>query len=114
MTVTVLKGTNLAVAFFIELVALVAFGYWGFVVGQGIVAKIGLGIGVPLLVAVVWSILGAPRSKHRLQGVGLLLLRLLVFGLATVAFFFSGSPVLGIVFGLVTAINLSLLYAWGQ
>jgi hypothetical protein len=47
----VIKGANLALRFLLELCALGALGYWGFKTGGGLVAKIGLGIGVPLVAA---------------------------------------------------------------
>ena len=51
----VLKYANLALAFFLELCALAALGYWGFVTGEGLPARIGLGVGAPLLAAVLWG-----------------------------------------------------------
>ena len=50
-----IKGANLLLRFLLELCALGALGYWGFKTGSGLVAKIGLGIGAPLVVAVVWA-----------------------------------------------------------
>jgi Protein of unknown function (DUF2568) len=44
-----LKGANLLLAFLLELCALGAFGYWGFTTGSTTLAKIGLGIGAPLV-----------------------------------------------------------------
>jgi hypothetical protein len=41
----VLKYANLALAFLLELCALAALGYWGFVTAGGLPAKIGLGVG---------------------------------------------------------------------
>jgi Protein of unknown function (DUF2568) len=49
----VFKDANLALAFLLELCALAGLGYWGFVTGGGLPAKIGLGVGVPLLAAVL-------------------------------------------------------------
>ena len=46
----IIKGTNLLLRFLLELCAV---GYWGFKTGSGIAAKIGLGIGAPLVIAVV-------------------------------------------------------------
>ena len=48
-----IKSANLALRFLLELCALVAFGYWGFQTGQGLLLKIGLGIGVPLVAVAV-------------------------------------------------------------
>jgi hypothetical protein len=48
-----LKYANLALAFLLELCALAELGYWEFVTGGGLPAKIGLGVGVPLRVLVM-------------------------------------------------------------
>src|SRR5258708_8580199 len=68
MALTVIKNANLALSFFLELCVLVALGYWGFQTGQGTIAKIGLGIGAPVVAVVVWALFGAPNAPRRLQG----------------------------------------------
>lgn len=114
MFLTVLKNANLALAFFLELAVLAALGYWGFSTGQGTLAKIGLGIGVPVLAVVVWALFGAPQAAWRLQGPWFLLLRVAFFGSAAIALFAASQRVLGVVFALVFVVNLTLIYIWGQ
>ncbi len=108
------KPVNLALAFLLELGVLVALGYWGFQTGQGTIAQIALGIGVPVIDIAVWAVFGAPRSARRLRGPWLLLLRLVFFGAGAVALYAAGQQSLGIAFALVAAINLILVYAWRQ
>ncbi len=112
--VNMLKPVNLALAFLLELGVLVALGYWGSQTGQGTIARIALGIGVPVIAVAVWALFGAPRSTRRLRGPWLLLLRLLFFGTGAVALYAAGQQGLGIAFALVSAINLILVYAWEQ
>ncbi len=112
--VNTLKSANLALAFLLELGVLVALGYWGFQTGQGTIAQIALGIGVPVIAIAVWAVFGAPRSARRLRGPWLLLLRVAFFGAGAVALYAAGQQSLGIAFALVAAINLILVYAWGQ
>lgn len=114
MFLRVLKNANLAVAFFLELAVLAAFGYWGFSTGEGTLVKIGLGIGTPVLAVLVWAIFGARRATRRLQGLWLLLLRVVFFGSAAVVLFASSLRVLSIVFALIFVINLTLIYVWDQ
>ncbi len=82
MIFTAIKNANLALAFFLELAALAALGYWCISTGQGTLAKIGLGIGVPAVAVVAWALFGAPRSVWRLQGLSFLILRVVCFGSA--------------------------------
>jgi Protein of unknown function (DUF2568) len=68
--VIVLKYANLALAFFLELFALAALGYWGFTNGEGLPAKIGLDVGVPLLATVLWGVFESPRVSLPLRSRG--------------------------------------------
>src|SRR5437764_5435671 len=63
----VIKTANVALRFLLELCILVALGYWGVQTGQGLLAKIGLGIGVPLVAAVVWGLVEASSSPWQLH-----------------------------------------------
>jgi hypothetical protein len=112
MPLTALKNMNLALAFLLELAVLVALGYWGFSSGEGMPARIGLGVGAPLVAVIVWALFGAPRSTRRLQGFWLLILRVAFFGSAVLALVAAAQPLLGIVFALIYVVNLALIYAW--
>lgn len=114
MLLSLLKGANLALAFFMELGALLALGYWGFVTGPGMPAKIGLGIGLPILAIVLWAIWGAPRSARRLRGGWYWLLRVIFYGSGAIFFYAGDQHMLGIVFAFVVLLNCALGYAWKQ
>jgi Protein of unknown function (DUF2568) len=68
MSVNILKVANLALSFFLEFCMLVGFAYWGFKTGSSLMAQLFLGIGVPLVVIVVWGVFLAPASMRRLHG----------------------------------------------
>jgi hypothetical protein len=110
----ILKGANLLFRFLLELCALGAVGYWGFKTGSGIAAKIGLGIGAPLVIAVVWAIFVSPQAPVHLSLALSLLLQVLIFGLAAAALAAAGYRTLGWVFVAVVVINAALMYVWGQ
>lgn len=114
MALTVIKKANLALSFFLELCVLFALGYWGFQTGQGTIAKIGLGIGAPMLAVVVWALFGAPNSAWQLHDPWRLILYVVFFGSAAVALFAAGQRVLGIAFALVFILNCTLIYALAQ
>jgi hypothetical protein len=59
---------NLALAFLLELCALGALGYWGVRTGDGLVAKVALGLGAPFCAAVLWGLFAAPRAPCRSSG----------------------------------------------
>lgn len=109
-----MKSANLALAFFLELAALVAFAYWGFNTGDSSLVHVALGIGVPVLAAALWGIFAAPKSSRRLQGVAYWTFKIVFFALASAALAAAGQPTLGIALGVVAAVNLLLLYGWQQ
>lgn len=109
-----IKYGNLAVAFLLELCALAALGYWGFHVGSGTLARVGLGIGVPLLTAVVWGLFIAPRATVTVPAPVNMSLRILVFGLATAGLAAAGQPRWAWVFGVVVVVNFALVRVLGE
>jgi hypothetical protein len=110
----VLKNINLAIAFLLELCMLGALVYWGFQMGGSVPVKLVLGIGVPLVVAVIWGRFMAPRSETRLRGTSYLLLKLILFGAAAIALALAGQVTLAVVFAVVSVINQIGLTVWKQ
>ncbi|WP_235846935.1 YrdB family protein [Neobacillus soli] len=109
-----LKLMNLGVRFLLEIIALVIVGYWGFHITQGTIMKFLLGIGSPLVVAVIWGMFGAPKAPFVLSGFPFLLLEIVIFGLLAAALFFIGKPTLASICGLIVVINLIFMKIWHQ
>ena len=109
-----IKGANLALRFLLELCALGALGYWGFNTGGGAVAKITLGIGAPLVAAIVWGTFLSPRAAVALPGPLVLLLQALVFAAGAAVLAATGHPKLALAFGVIVVVNAVLMYVWGQ
>lgn len=106
------KSANLALRFLLELCALGALGYWGFVVGGSAFTKILLGIGAPLLAAVIWGLFVSPKAAVPLDLPLRLMPETLVFGSAVAALFATGHPILAVVLLIVAAVNRTLVLAW--
>ena len=109
-----IKMGNLAAAFLLELCALAALGYWGFQVGDGALAKVALGVGAPLLTAVVWGLFIAPRAVVTVPYAINQVLRILVFSLAVASLAVAGQPTWAWVFGVAVAVNLALVRMLGE
>jgi hypothetical protein len=103
------KNANLALRFFLEMGILAALAYWGFRTGSGVLVKVGLGIGAPLLAAVAWGTFGAPKAAIPLNKPLHLLFEIVIFGLAVIALWEAGQPVIASVFGVVVVINRILI-----
>ena len=102
---TAARWANEALAFLLELGALVALCYWGFATGPGTVAKVALGIGTPLLAAILWGLFAAPRARFRVPPGVVLAVKALVFGAATAALYATGHHTLAIVFAILVVAN---------
>ena len=104
-----LRGLTLTVRFLCELAMLAALAYWGFSVGDGVAAWL-LGLGAPLLAAVVWGVLVAPKARWPLPLPVRVAIEVLLFGVAAGALAAAGRPVLAVVLG-GAALATSLLNA---
>jgi hypothetical protein len=105
-------AANLALRFLLELAALGAMAFWGVHTGQSVVGDVALGVGAPLLGAVVWGTLAAPRSPRRLRGAALVAVQLCVLGGGAVAVAAAGRPLLGALFAALIVVNTVLLHLW--
>lgn len=110
----VLKVINLAVRFLLEICVLISVGYWGFKTGSGWPLKLLFGIGAPLLIAVIWGLLGAPKSTFRLEGLSFLVLEVIVFGSGVAALFLTRNNFLASALVLALIVNRILLFVWKQ
>jgi len=109
-----LQIINLLLRFILELCALAALGYWGFQTIGPQWKKILLGIGSPLLFAVIWGMFGSPKASVTLSAPMHLLLELVFFGLPAVALYQSGLKGLALVYGILAVGNRILIYVWNQ
>jgi hypothetical protein len=100
---------NEGLAFVFELLALAALAYWGVKTGDGVVLKVVLGLGTPVLAAIVWGLFAAPRATFGLPIAAVLMVKAVVFGGAAVALFAAGQHVLAVVFAVLVAANTAIV-----
>jgi hypothetical protein len=110
----IIQSANLLLRFLLELSALGALGYWGFHTTDGVITKLGLGLGAPLVAAVVWGVFVSPKAAVPLSTPLWLLVQAGVFGAAMAGLLATGRPSLAWALGLTVIINGVLLYVWGQ
>lgn len=108
-----MKDANLALRFLLELCALAALGYWRFQIGRG-PTKFLLGLGVPLLSAIVWGMSVSPKAQVHVPEPFRFVLALVILGLAAVALAAAGRPVLASILAVLVGVNSILMYVWGQ
>jgi hypothetical protein len=108
------KSINAGFAFLLELAMLAAFGYWGFQGEKSLWIKWGLGVGTPLVVAILWGLLLAPRADKRLKRGWGTLLSLGLFCLAALALYQTNHPALEITLAVIASTNRILILLWRQ
>jgi hypothetical protein len=112
---------NLALRFVLEVVALIAVGYWGWAGATGALRYV-LAIGGPLLAAVLWATFRVPGDASAsgeapvpVPGWARLLLELALFGFATWGLYTSGATQAALIFGGVVVAHYAISYdrvAW--
>jgi hypothetical protein len=116
-------GLNLAVRFLLELSALAALCYWGLTLGHDIpvkahvhdmVMKMMLGVGIPLVAAILWGAFVTPRRRFDVPLPARLAVELIVFGAATAGLLATGHPVLGLALAVLAVLNRVLVQVWRQ
>ena len=107
---------NLGFRFLLELIALAAFGYWGWNLTESGL-RFGLVILVPLLAAALWGTFAVPGDPSRsgkapvpVPGWVRLVLELAFFALAVFSIFTGGKPLFAAIFGLAVAVHYLLSY----
>ena len=112
---------NLAVRLILELIGLVALGWWGWNQADGILRFV-LAIGIPVLAATIWGTFAVPDDPSRsgrapipVPGVLRLLIELAFFAASTWALFAMGLTTLGWIYAVVTVVHYVVSYdriAW--
>ncbi|MFW6204187.1 MAG: YrdB family protein [Actinomycetota bacterium] len=109
-----MRGVLLLVRFLCELAMLAAFGYWGFRTGDGAAGRALLGIGAPLVVAIVWGVLLSPKRRYDLPVVARIVIELALFGAAAVALAAAAQPALAVTLAAVAVVQRVGLSALGE
>ncbi len=104
---------NLTVRFFLELGALYAMGYWGWVQHTGIL-KWFLMIGLPLLAAIVWGTFRVPNDPKvppiQVSGIMRLIIEFIFFGGAILLLSLAARPVPTTIFGGLVIVHYLFSY----
>ncbi len=109
-----LKSINLGLRFLLELAALISLGYWGFNINGALITKVCVGIGLPLVTAIIWGFFGSPKAIFPLAKSFKWLLLFAIYVVSALALYSSGLKYIGVIFLVTAAINSILMYIWKQ
>ena len=99
-------------AFLIEIVVIIAFGYWGFHLSNSTLVHWGVGLGAPLVVIVLWWRFAAPKASGRLSRIPLLIFKIIIFTLSAIAFFAAGSHKTAFILEAIALLSAILSFVW--
>ena len=103
---------NLGLRALMETGIVVGLGYWGYQTGSSGVSRIILAIGTPLVGFGFWGAVDFHQAGRAAEGLRLLQ-ELVVSGLAALAIWSAGSPVLGALLAAVSVVYHTLVYGSG-
>lgn len=110
-----LRNGNMLLAFLLEVAMLAAFCYAGWVSTNILWVRVVLAIGLPALAILLWAVWAAPRAgKRRLKMPTLLIFKLVIFAVATAAWWVAGQAFIAAIFGALVVINLLGMLAFRQ
>jgi hypothetical protein len=109
-----LKSANLALRFILELLAVVALGFWGFTSGLGTAMRWVLGLGIPIAAIVLWALFVAPQATVQAPPGVRVAIEVVILAGAALALVATGHPALGLTYVVVVVANRILMVAWNQ
>lgn len=83
-------------------------------IGKILAIKITLAIILPISVAVIWALFGAPHAEWEVQGMLHVLLEIIVFGIGVAALYHLKHPILASGLAIIIVVNRMLMFIWNQ
>lgn len=108
------KVINLVIRFLLELVILFALGYWGFHYDSNLIIQIVLGVGLPLITAIIWGKTISPKATMKLPMIGVIGIELMIFGAAFLCLLCEGFQAFAIIFIIVSVVNRYIIIKYNQ
>lgn len=108
------RFVNLGVRFLAEVAGIAAIAYWGFGLDSALPVRLLAGVGLPLLVILVWGLFVAPKSAVPVAEPVKAVLAVIVMGLAALALAGAGQPGLAAAYFVVVCVNAVLLQILGR
>ncbi len=110
------NSINLIVRFFLEMIALVAIGMFGWMVGNGLLKYL-FTFGLPIVAAVVWGVFAVPDDPSRsgkvpipIPGKIRLIIEFLIFIFGVYSMYYIGYSTMGLIYGIALIIHYIVSY----
>jgi hypothetical protein len=112
--ISLLKSINLVLYLVLEISMLVALGYWGYLASGHLFWRYVLAISLPFLIALLWGLLAAPSSAHRLTQPSRAIFALVLLSISAFSIYRTGHFRLAISFEVAAFISQSLALQFKQ
>jgi hypothetical protein len=109
-----MRSLNLIFRFVLELLVLVVLFLLGVSISESLLFQVVLGLGIPAIVILVWGLFVAPKASRRLPDPARLVLEVVVWSLGALGLALVAGLLPALLFGAAVAINLGLMFYWGQ
>jgi hypothetical protein len=109
---SILQPLNLGFRFLLEFGLLIALGYGGFQIDAIWPVRILLGLGIPLVVALIWGMYVAPNAANLIREPWRFGLEIILFGLGFTALYLTQTPRLAIIFIILFFANRLFMMAF--
>lgn len=106
------QSLTLAVRFLVEVAALVAYAWWGWTLPASLQVRLLAAIGTPVVAAVVWGLLAAPKAPVHLAPALVVAVQVVVLGGGVAALASAGRTTLAVILGVVALVDGVLLAWW--
>ncbi|MFB9279441.1 YrdB family protein [Cohnella cellulosilytica] len=107
----VIGGSILALFFLLEILAMIAFGYYGYHIESGTAVNMILAIALPLAVAILWGVFLSPKASLPVFSFPIrTALKFVVFVLASAALYATEQRVLGLAFLAVSFLIVAAVF----
>ena len=93
-----------------ELAVLLFIGYWGFTIDGNMLGKGLAGIGVPLVIAVLWSAFVAPKATYSISALGKIAIEAAIFLLGIYAVYACFGKMAALLLAIMMVVNSSYVH----
>ena len=101
---------HLAIRFFMELAVLIFIGYWGFTIDGNILTKGLVGIGGPLVIALLWGAFVAPKATYSINSLGKIMIEVAIFLLGIYTVYARFGKMAALLLAIMMVVNSSYVH----
>jgi hypothetical protein len=105
-----IKAINQIAIFFLEIVMLISYGYFGFTQPLNFITRLLFAIVIVFAAIALWAIFAAPKSRRRLEMPYLIIFRASMFFVAALFVFLTGYKNFAITLAALTIITQTISY----